>query len=58
MEIEEDGALAIRIGTADVTLPQCQRLSMQFTANRDPAQRNGFRNPILVFHAEFDSVNN
>jgi len=43
-----------------MTIPgrQFQHLSIQFTANRGPAQRNGFHNSILFFYAESDSVNN
>jgi len=50
LKIEEYGALALRVGTCDVT--------MHFTANRGPAQRNGFHYPIVVSYAESDYVYN
>jgi len=33
----------------DGTRPQFQHLSIQYTANRGPAQRNNFHNPIIVY---------
>jgi len=39
-----------------MTSPGPNFYNLQFTANRDPAQRNGFQYPILVVYAESDSV--
>jgi len=47
-----------RSNGAGVSVHNFLHLSIQFTANWDPAQRNGFHNHILVFYDEHDSVKN
>jgi len=57
LEIEQEGAHAVRDGSGDVTMQD--PIYTQFTANRGSAQRKDVHSRILIFmQNESDYVNN